>query len=152
MQEVQEMRVWSLDQGRFPREGNGNPLQYSCLENPHGQRSLWAIIHRITKTGTWVTEHKQPAFPGPPQVTVHCPSPACWELLSSLPVSSLLFFPHKIQHHPTTSMYITQGQGKECLFHKQLPPSHLQSSLAHRYSINKSYFQLLLLLCLFLKS
>ena len=26
--------------GRFPREGNGYPLQYSCLESPRGQRSL----------------------------------------------------------------------------------------------------------------
>ena len=26
--------------GRSPGEGNGNPLQYSCPENPHGQRSL----------------------------------------------------------------------------------------------------------------
>ena len=26
--------------GRLPRGGYGNPLQYSCLENPHGQRSL----------------------------------------------------------------------------------------------------------------
>ena len=26
--------------GRPPGEGNGKPLQYSCLENPHGQRSL----------------------------------------------------------------------------------------------------------------
>ena len=26
--------------GRTPGEGHGNPLQYSCLENPHGQRSL----------------------------------------------------------------------------------------------------------------
>ena len=26
--------------GRSPGEGNGNPLQYSCLENPHGQRRL----------------------------------------------------------------------------------------------------------------
>ena len=26
--------------GRCPGEGNGNPLQYSCLENPHGQKSL----------------------------------------------------------------------------------------------------------------
>ena len=26
--------------GRSPGEGNGNPLQYCCLENPHGQRSL----------------------------------------------------------------------------------------------------------------
>ena len=29
-----------LGLGRFPGGGNGNPLQYSCLENPHGQRSL----------------------------------------------------------------------------------------------------------------
>ena len=26
--------------GRSPRGGHGNPLQYSCQENPHGQRSL----------------------------------------------------------------------------------------------------------------
>ena len=26
--------------GRSPAEGHGNPLQYSCLENPHGQRNL----------------------------------------------------------------------------------------------------------------
>ena len=26
--------------GRFPGGGRGNPLEYSCLENPHGQRSL----------------------------------------------------------------------------------------------------------------
>ena len=26
--------------GRFPGGGHGNPLHYSCLENPHGQRSL----------------------------------------------------------------------------------------------------------------
>ena len=29
-----------LGAGRSAGEGNGNPLQYSCLENPHGQRSL----------------------------------------------------------------------------------------------------------------
>ena len=28
--------------GRSPGEGNGNPLQYSCLKNPHGQRCLVA--------------------------------------------------------------------------------------------------------------
>ena len=26
--------------GKYPRGGHGKPLQYSCLENPHGQRSL----------------------------------------------------------------------------------------------------------------
>ena len=29
---------WILRLGRFPGEGNGNPLQYSCLENPMGRR------------------------------------------------------------------------------------------------------------------
>ena len=29
-----------LGSGRSPREGNGNLLQHSCLEKPHGQRSL----------------------------------------------------------------------------------------------------------------
>ena len=29
--------------GRSPGEGNGNPLQYSCLENPHGQKSLGGL-------------------------------------------------------------------------------------------------------------
>ena len=35
--------------GSFPREGHGNPLHYSCLENSHGQRSLWATVHRDCK-------------------------------------------------------------------------------------------------------
>ena len=29
--------------GRSPGEGHGDPLQYSCLENSHGQRSLWGL-------------------------------------------------------------------------------------------------------------
>ena len=40
---------------RSPGEGTGNPLQYSCLENPHGQRSLWAIVHGVTKNRTWLS-------------------------------------------------------------------------------------------------
>ena len=31
--------------GRSPGEGCGNPLQYSCLENPHGQRSQVGYTH-----------------------------------------------------------------------------------------------------------
>ena len=38
--------------GRSPGGGNGNPLQYSCLENPNGQRSLVATVHGITKSRT----------------------------------------------------------------------------------------------------
>ena len=38
--------------GRSPGGGHGNPLQYSCLENPHGQRCLVGIVHRVTKNWT----------------------------------------------------------------------------------------------------
>ena len=31
--------------GRFPGEGNGNPLQYSCLENPTDRGGWWATVH-----------------------------------------------------------------------------------------------------------
>ena len=35
--------------GRSPGEGNGNPRQYSCLENPMDRRPWWAIVHGIAK-------------------------------------------------------------------------------------------------------
>ena len=36
--------------GRSPEGGHGNPLQHSCLENPHGQRSLWATVQGHKKS------------------------------------------------------------------------------------------------------
>ena len=33
-------------------EGNGNPLQYSCLENPMDGRAWWAAVHGVTKSWT----------------------------------------------------------------------------------------------------
>ena len=38
--------------GRSPGGGNGNPLQYSCLENPTGRGAWQAIVHRVTKSRT----------------------------------------------------------------------------------------------------
>ena len=32
---------------RFPGERNGNPLQYSCLENPMDRGAYWAIVHGV---------------------------------------------------------------------------------------------------------
>ena len=53
---VRETRVRSLGSipglGRSPGEGNGNPLQYSCLENPMDRGSWWAIAHRVAKSRT----------------------------------------------------------------------------------------------------
>ena len=37
---------------RAPGEGNGNPLQHSCLENPMDRGAWWATVHRITKSQT----------------------------------------------------------------------------------------------------
>ena len=41
--------------GRFPREGNGNPLQYSCLENSMDREAWWATVHRVAKSWTWLS-------------------------------------------------------------------------------------------------
>ena len=38
--------------GRSPGEGNSNPLQYVCLENPMDRRAWWTAVHRIAKSRT----------------------------------------------------------------------------------------------------
>ena len=38
--------------GRFFGEGNGNPVQYSCLENPINRGAWWAAVHRVMKNQT----------------------------------------------------------------------------------------------------
>ena len=37
---------------RSPREGNGKPLQYSCLEKPMDKGAWWATVHGVTKSWT----------------------------------------------------------------------------------------------------
>ena len=38
--------------GRSSGEGNGYPLQYSCLENPMDRGALWATVHGVTRS--WI--------------------------------------------------------------------------------------------------
>ena len=38
--------------GRSPEEGNGTPLQYSCLENPMDGGAWWAAVHGVAKSRT----------------------------------------------------------------------------------------------------
>ena len=47
--------------GRSPGEGNGNPLQYSCLENPMDRGIRWATVHGVTRV-----EHNLATKPPPP--------------------------------------------------------------------------------------
>ena len=34
--------------GRYPEEGNANPLQYSCLRNPMDRGASWATVHEVS--------------------------------------------------------------------------------------------------------
>ena len=46
--------------GRSSGDGNGYPLQYSCLENPMDREAWWATIHRVANSGTrlkWLSLH-----------------------------------------------------------------------------------------------
>ena len=38
--------------GSSPGEGNGNPLQYSCLENSMDRKAWWATVYGVTKSRT----------------------------------------------------------------------------------------------------
>ena len=51
MQETQETWVRSLSQ-EDPLEKDGNPLQYSCLENPMDRGAWQATVHGVTKSWT----------------------------------------------------------------------------------------------------
>ena len=48
------------DEGSIPGSrrsaggGHGNPLQYSCLENPMDRGAWWTAVHRVTKSQTWL--------------------------------------------------------------------------------------------------
>ena len=46
--------------GRSPGEGNGNPLQHSCLENPMDRGAWWATVHGVTKSQTRLSDFTFP--------------------------------------------------------------------------------------------
>ena len=51
-----ETWVRSLGQEDSPGEGNGNPLQYSCLENPMDGGAWWATVYGVTKSQTRLSD------------------------------------------------------------------------------------------------
>ena len=59
IQELREMQVSSLGQGRSPGGRHGNSLQYFCLENPMDRGAWWATVHRAAKSWTQLNEHKE---------------------------------------------------------------------------------------------
>ena len=59
--------------GRSPGEWNGNPLQYSCLENPMDRGAWRATVHELTRVGHDLVT-KSPSLP-------YLKRPWCWEKL-----------------------------------------------------------------------
>ena len=66
---VKNLPASAEDSGLIPGLGrslgeeiNGNPLQYSCLENPTDRGVLWATVHRVTKSWTWLSMHTEKAM------------------------------------------------------------------------------------------
>ena len=57
VRETDSIPLW----GRYPGEGNGNPLQYSCLENPMDRGAWLATVHGVTRVG-----HNLATQPPPP--------------------------------------------------------------------------------------
>ena len=53
--------------GSYPGEGNGNPLQYSCLENPMEKGAWQATVHRFARVG-----HDQETKPSGNGFTMLC--------------------------------------------------------------------------------
>ena len=47
---------WIPGLGRSPGEGNGHPLQYSCLENSMDGGAWWATVHAVTKSWTRLSD------------------------------------------------------------------------------------------------
>ena len=59
--------------GRSPGEGNGNPLQYSCLKNLMDRVVWWAIVHGVTRVGHDLATKPPP----PPYINTYVPVHYC---------------------------------------------------------------------------
>ena len=58
--------------GRSPGEGNGNPLQCSCLENPMNREVWWATVHGVTKSRTQLSNEHFAKMAHPPSTRLYC--------------------------------------------------------------------------------
>ena len=58
--------------GRSPGEGNGNPLQYSCLENSMEGGAWWATVHGVIKSQTRLSDFTHSNQDSAPIICLAC--------------------------------------------------------------------------------
>jgi len=76
-------------------EGNDNPLQYSCMENPMDRGAWWATVHGVPKSQTWLSDFTSLHF-----IALHLEP---WQLQSLTPPgSALLALPGLPSAHTST--------------------------------------------------
>ena len=49
-------QVWDNHGGKEWAQGNGTPLQHSCLENPMNKAAPWAAVHGVARSQTWLSD------------------------------------------------------------------------------------------------
>ena len=105
---------------RSPGEGNGNPLQYSCLENPMDGGAWQATVHGVAKSLTWLhftlllpCTHQDTSFSHFFSHTPKMPHSYSWER-PSLKIQSLCYYPKPTfwsslvtaPYHPPLLMFV----------------------------------------------
>ena len=68
--------------GKSPGEGNGNPLQYSCLDNSMDRGAWWATVYGVAKRQTWLSDK---------QWTQWTDFHLSWHTLCSIPIIKTQF-------------------------------------------------------------
>ena len=112
---------WIPELGRSPGEGNGNPLQYSCLENPMDGGAWQATVHGVTKSQTRQRLH----FPSPKQNKNY---PFNQQVPLYFSVSLKYFFNHTDIVFDEIDIYVTN-----CLRRNEKADStHVRTCLANR--------------------
>ena len=99
--------------GRSPGEGNGNPLQYSCLENPMDRGAWWATVRGVAESDTKKLMHLEfhkswATSPLPPRVS----SLSSWVLAKQ----KLMFDTDRIHSYVTENVCLIPSSLRMCAF------------------------------------
>ena len=122
--------------GRSPGEGDGNLLQYSCLENSMDRRALWATVHGVTKESDMIERmglYRRPV-PLQTQWTEACVShwvtsstvrPPCspWQCWTQLSDTHTETHPHTDTHTSTESVTLSDISSSAFSFCLQYSPA-----------------------------